>query len=73
MKKMSLNSYKRLVIAQDKGVVISSRENNTCLHTKAWKGALTTTRTKRLDLVASIARLFNLITLELKDGVVWSC
>jgi hypothetical protein len=33
--KTTLNSYKRLVIARGKGVVISSSENNTCRHTKA--------------------------------------
>jgi hypothetical protein len=33
--KTSVNSCKRLVIARGKGIVISSSENKTCLHTKA--------------------------------------
>jgi hypothetical protein len=40
-----------------KGVVISSSENKTCLHTNAWKDASTVGGTKRSDWVASIAQL----------------
>jgi hypothetical protein len=63
---------KRLVIARGKGVVISSSENNTCLHTKASKDTSTLVETARSDFVASIARLFNFIALELKDGPLCS-
>jgi hypothetical protein len=34
-RRTSLNSYKRCMIMRVKGVVISSSENKTCLHTKA--------------------------------------
>jgi hypothetical protein len=37
------------------GVVISSSENNTCLHTKAWKDTSTLIEIARSDFVASIA------------------
>jgi hypothetical protein len=70
--KTSLNSGKRLVIVWDKGMVISSKANNTCLHTKAWIGASTMAGTKRSDLVSTIAWLFNLIALELEGGAGWS-
>jgi hypothetical protein len=71
--KISLNSYKRLVIVRGKGVVISSSENNICLHTKVWKDTSTLVETTRSDFVASIARLFNLIALELEYGALCSC
>jgi hypothetical protein len=60
------------VIARGKGVVISSSETNTYLHTKAWKDTSTLVEIARSDFVTSIARLFNFIALELEDGALCS-
>jgi hypothetical protein len=60
------------VIVRGKGVVISSNENNTYLHTKAQKDTSSLIETARSDFVASIARIFNFIALELEDGAICS-
>jgi hypothetical protein len=62
--KTSLNSCKRLVIARGKGVVISSSENNTCLHTKAWKRYINVGRNSKVRFCCKHSMTFQFYSIR---------